>query len=275
MPLVSIITPLFHAEPFVEELARSVAAQTLTDSEWICVDDCSPDRSVERLQAAAPGRLNLRILRLPANGGPAAARNAGIRMASGRYVAFLDADDLWLADKLQRQVEFMVHHGHRFTFHDYRRMSFDGASVSALVRGPNVVDWDLLHKRRGIGCLTVMLERSAVPDDLFPERTELGERFIHEDFVAWSRMLQGGARAHRLPLDLARYRLARNSLSANKFRGIRSIWHIYRRCERIPFLRCAWYFLNYLVHASLIRAAASLPAHRRARAAARAVRPRD
>ncbi len=261
MPLVSIITPLFRAEPFVDELTRSVAAQTFTDFEWICVDDSSPDRSVERLAAAARGRLNLRILRLPANGGPAAARNAGIQTAAGRYLAFLDADDLWLPDKLQRQVEFMVHHGHRFTFHDYRRMSFDGASVGALVRGPNVVDWHLLHKRRGIGCLTVMLERSAVPDDLFPDRNELGERFIHEDFLAWSRMLQGGAKAHRLPLDLARYRLTGNSLSANKSRGALSIWHIYRVRERIPFLLCAWYFLNYLVHASLVRAATGLPAN--------------
>jgi len=253
MPLVSIITPLYRAEAFAGELARSLLAQTLSDFEWICVDDCSPDRSAERFQEAAAG-LDLKLLRLAANGGPSAARNAGLRIATGRYVAFLDADDLWLPGKLERQVDFMVRHGHRFTFHDYRRMSFDGTSVGAPVRGPDAVDWSLHHRRRGLGCLTVMVERSAVPDDLFPSAAELGEDMVAEDFLAWSRLLQQGLTAYRLPEDLARYRLAPHSRSASRVRSARSVWNIYRVHEGIPFLRCAWYFLSYVASASLIRA---------------------
>jgi len=253
MPLVSIITPLYRAEAFAGELARSLLAQTLKDFEWICVDDCSPDRTAERFEAAVAGRLDLKLARLATNGGPSAARNAGLRIARGRYVAFLDADDLWLPRKLERQVEFMARHGHRFTFHDYRRMSFNGTSVGAPVRGPDAVDWSLHHRRRGLGCLTVMLDRSVVPDDLFPSALELGEGLVAEDFLAWSRLLRHGLTAHRLPEDLARYRMAPHSRSASKLRSARSVWNIYRVHEGIPFLRCSWYFLSYVLSASLIR----------------------
>jgi glycosyltransferase involved in cell wall biosynthesis len=261
MPLVSIITPLYRAEAFAEDLAWSLRAQTMGDFEWICVDDCSPDRSAERFLAAAGG-LDLKLVRLAANGGPAAARNAGLRLASGRYVAFLDADDLWLPRKLERQVDFMDRHGYRFTFHDYRRMSFDGRSVGAPVRGPDEVDWAVHHKRRGLGCLTVMVERSMVPDDLFPSAAELGEGLVAEDFLAWSRLLRPGLTAHRLPEDLARYRLAPHSRSASRLRSARSVWNIYRVHERIPLLRCSWYFLSYVTSASLLRAS-TLPRVRR------------
>lgn len=255
-PLVSVITPLYRAEPFVAELVRCVLAQTFSNFEWICVDDCSPDRSVETLVNAAGDLSDLKVIRLSANRGPGFARNAGLRAATGQYVAFLDADDLWLPDKLRHQVEFMLKSGHRFTFHDYRKVSVDGALVGAVIRGPDIVDWKLLHRRRGIGCLTVMLERSAIPLGLFPDRQELGPSIIHEDFAAWARILADGSRAYRLPLDMARHRLMNTSYSASRLRGARSIWYIYRVRERIPFLRCVLFFLSYLLSAALIRVAA-------------------
>lgn len=253
MALVSVVTPVFRAEAFVPELVRCLQSQTFKEFEWIVVDDCSPDASVALIKAASPG-LSLKVIRMDRNSGPSAARNAGLRAATGRYVAFLDADDLWNPDKLQRQVAFMVERGHAFTFHDYRRMLPTGAGAGALVRGPDVVDWATLHKRRGLGCLTVMLERSVVPEALFPERDELGDSFIHEDFVAWSRLLKTGLKAYRLPVDLARYRVAPNSRSSSVLQGARSVWHIYRVHERIPLLRCAWFFANYLISATVIRA---------------------
>jgi glycosyltransferase involved in cell wall biosynthesis len=254
MPLVSIITPLYRAVRFVPQLVESLAAQTFRDFEWVCVDDCSPDETLAALEASLRGRLDVRLVRLPVNGGPAAARNAGLRVARGRFVAFLDADDLWLPDKLQRQVDFM-RQGHRFTFHDYRPMSEDGFRAGGIVRGPDVVDWALLHKRRGIGCLTVMLDRAVIPVPLFPERSELGEETTHEDFVAWARILEQGVLAHRLPEDLARYRIAPTSRSANTLHGAWSTWHIYRVHHRIPLLRSAWYFANYVASAALLRVA--------------------
>jgi teichuronic acid biosynthesis glycosyltransferase TuaG len=254
MPLVSVVTPVYRAAPFVGELVRCLLDQTFTDFEWICIDDCSPDDSIALIEASR-GTLDLKVLRMERNVGPSAARNAGLRVATGRYVAFLDADDLWLDEKLERQVRFMIDERHTFTFHDYRRMSADGSATGALVKGPGVVDWAMLHKRRGLGCLTVMLERTVVPEALFPERDELEEHFIHEDFVAWSRLLLGGGKALRLPADLARYRIAPSSRSASTMRGARSIWHIYRVREKIPLIRCIWYFLNYVISAGSIRVA--------------------
>jgi hypothetical protein len=140
-----------------------------------------------------------------------------------------------------------------FTFHDYRRVGSSSEGPSGLIRGPDALDWSLLHRRRGVGCLTVMLKRDAIPMPLFPERAELGEGVIHEDFVAWARMLKDGARARRLSEDLARYRVSASSFSANRLQGARSIWRIYRHTHRIPRMRAVWYFLNYVFFASWVR----------------------
>lgn len=141
MPLVSIVTPVYNAARWLPETMASVRAQTLTDWEHILVDDGSSDNSVAIIAAAAADDPRVRLLQTPCNNGPSAARNMALDAARGRFIAFLDADDLWLPEKLSQSVWWMTAHGYEFIYHDYRHISQDGCKVGRLVRGPGRVEY--------------------------------------------------------------------------------------------------------------------------------------
>lgn len=243
MPLVSIITPVYNAAPWLRETLDTVRAQTLTDWEMILVDDGSTDGSVEILEKAAAEDTRFRLLRMPRNGGPSEARNLALSAARGRFLAFLDADDLWLPEKLARSVEWMTTRGYGFIYHDYRHISHDGALVGSLVQGPEVLDLQTLHTRRGTGgCLSVVIDRDRSPGFQFPR----GKDYKHEDFIGWLHLIQHGELGHRLPADLGRYRLSANSRSSNKLKAVRDTWRIYREFSKLPRLRAFYWWIQYV-----------------------------
>jgi glycosyltransferase involved in cell wall biosynthesis len=212
MAQVSIITPVYNAARWLPDTLASVKAQTFSDWEHLLVDDGSKDDSVSIIEAAAKEDARIRLLRMPSNGGPSLARNTAIRAATGRYIAFLDADDLWLTEKLARSVEWMNANGYSFIYHDFRHLSSDGASVGPLIAAPDVLDLKTLHTRRGLGCLSVVIDRKHVGSFQFPENC----KFLHEDFCAWLSLVKSGHIGHRLAADLGRYRLSPQSRSGNK-----------------------------------------------------------
>jgi teichuronic acid biosynthesis glycosyltransferase TuaG len=242
VPLVSIITPVYNAAGWLPETIASVRAQTLSDWEHLIVDDGSNDGSVAIAEAAADADKRVRLLRTPSNAGPSAARNLALKSALGRFIAFLDADDLWLPEKLARAVECMTINQYDFIFHDYRHMSQDGAHVGALVSGPEILNFKTLHTRRGTGgCLSVVIDRSQIDGFFFPQ----SERHLHEDFLAWLNLIQNGYIGHHLPVDLGRYRLSANSRSANRLAGAKYAWRIYRELSNLTLPRAAWWWLQY------------------------------
>ena len=241
-PLVSIITPVYNATRWLPDTLASVHAQSLTNWEHILVDDGSTDGSLSLIETAGHLDSRIRLLHTERNGGPSTARNLAIAAARGRYIAFLDADDLWLPEKLARSVEWMSTHGYAFIYHDYRHLSHDGARVGALIKGPEILDLRTLHTRRGTGgCLSVVLDRKLIGDFAFPANY----RLLHEDFCAWMSLIRRGHLGHRLPADLGRYRLSKKSRSANKLNGAYNTWLIYREISRLPFLRAAIWWLQY------------------------------
>jgi teichuronic acid biosynthesis glycosyltransferase TuaG len=242
LPLVSIITPVYNAARWLPETLASVQVQSLTNWEHILVDDGSKDGSQALIEAAAREDVRIRLLRTEQNGGPSIARNLAMATARGRYIAFLDADDLWLPEKLARSVEWMSAHGYAFIYHDYRHLSHDGARVGALIKGPEVLDLKTLHTRRGTGgCLSVVLDRKLTGKVEFPVNFE----FLHEDFCAWMSLIRRGFLGHRLPADLGLYRLSPKSRSANKANGAFNVWRIYRNVSGLPLLRAAFWWLQY------------------------------
>jgi len=241
-PLASIITPVYNAETFLPETLDSVRAQTLQDWEQILVDDGSTDRSVALIEAAASRDARFRLLRTSRNQGPSAARNLAIESARGQYIAFLDADDLWLPEKLARSVQWMAEYGFDFIYHDYRHISNDGAHVGPLITAPEKLDMRTLHTRRGHGCLSVVIDRSLNPGFRFPSE---GQYIHHEDFCAWLSLIRQGHIGHRLPADLGRYRLSNSSRSANKLVGAIDTWKIYRRISELPLLQAASWWTQY------------------------------
>jgi hypothetical protein len=242
MTLVSIITPVYNAVHWLPETFATVRAQTLSDWEHILVDDASTDGSAAMMQAAAALDARFRMLSMPCNAGPAAARNLALAEARGRFIAFLDADDLWHPDKLSCAVGWMITHEYGFIYHDYRQISHEGSLVGELISGPEELNLRTLHTRRGTGgCLSVVIDRERIPEFRFPDECV----YLHEDFCAWLSLIQQGYVGHRLAADLGRYRLSSQSRSANKLIAAAQSWKIYREASKLPPTRAALWWMQY------------------------------
>ncbi|MBS1802390.1 MAG: glycosyltransferase family 2 protein [Acidobacteria bacterium] len=242
MPLVSIITPVYNAARWLPETLASVHGQIFTNWEHLLIDDGSEDSSIAVIKAASLRDARIRLLHTPKNGGPAAARNVGIDGARGRFVAFLDADDLWRPEKLACTIPWMIANRHAFIYHDYRHMSHDGTRTGRLVHGPNHLTRRTLHTRRGYGgCMSMVIDRQYIPTLHFPEV----EPHHAEDFCLWSQLISDGHIGHRLPVDLGRYRLSPKSRSSNKLGSALNAWYIYRNFSKLPLTRCAFWWAQY------------------------------
>jgi teichuronic acid biosynthesis glycosyltransferase TuaG len=243
--LVSVIMPAYNCQAFLKESVLSVIAQTYTDWELLIVDDASRDQTLTTARDLALHDRRIRVIHLDKNIGVANARNAGLDAANGRYIAFLDSDDLWLPEKLETQIEFMQSSATSFSFTQYRRFASNGM-LSKPIAVPDRVTYEHLLKGNVIGCLTVVLDRTKVPDASMP-------RIRHEDYVTWLRILRSGVVARGISKDLARYRVASESVSANKKKAAGWTWNIYRNIEGLSLAKSAWCFLNYFLHAIYVR----------------------
>lgn len=245
--IVSVVMPAFDAAATIAESMTSVLMQTHHAVELLVIDDRSRDATWDIVQAAAAEDARIVPIRMPANGGVAAARNAGLEAAQGAYIAFLDSDDLWREDKLERQLAHMRAGGARVCYTAYRRFGDDGETLS-LVRPPSRVDYRAMLKSNRIGNLTGIYER-ALGDLRF-------RKVGHEDYVFWLQVVRAAGYAERVPSDapLADYRVRGGSLSSNKARAARWQWAIYREIEGLGRARAAWYFAHYAAHALAKRA---------------------
>ena len=236
--LVSIITPAYKAARFVAATIESVIAQDYQCWEMIIADDRSPDDTADIVARYGAADPRVRLVRLQTNGGAAMARNAALEVARGRYLAFLDSDDLWMPGKLRTQLDFMDRARAAFSFTSFRRISQDGGRTGRLVPVPAQLDYAGLLKNTAITTSTVILDRS-VTGSVRMTRT------YYDDFVLWLGLLKRGIVAHGLPVDLLRYRVVERSVSRNKANSARQVWRTYRDIEQLDTLSCAWCFANY------------------------------
>ena len=245
-PIVSVITPVYNSSKFIPRLLECVANQESIFCEHILVDDCSQDNSHELLSWAASKNPYITVIQLSKNSGPIVARNEAIKHATGKYLAFLDADDYWMPNKLATQVKFMEENAAALSFSDYRFISEDGTLVGDRISGLNKIGWSLHHMTRYLGCLTMMLDRERVPNFQFPN---INPAYRAEDFLAWSYIIQKTGPALRCPHDLARYAQVSNSRSSLGLRAAISVWQLYRNIEKIPLIKAATYFILYALFA--------------------------
>ncbi|MGN4126678.1 glycosyltransferase family 2 protein [Lysinibacillus sphaericus] len=237
-PLVSIIMPSFNSSRFIAETIDSVINQTYTHFELIIVDDCSKDNSWAMVNALIKNDERIKIYLLEKNGGAAAARNYGIQAANGKYVAFLDSDDLWDQNKLEAQVKFMESNNYVFTFTNYRMIDENGYSLNKIVDCPNIINYNNLLKNTTIGCLTVMLNIEQLGKPVMPNLQP-------EDTALWLKILRKNINAYCLQEVLASYRIVGNSASSNKLKVAKKMWIVYRKSENINRLKAFWYFVHY------------------------------
>ena len=240
--VVSIITPVFNGAGVIWQAIESVQAQTFKDWEMIIVDDCSTDDTTEVVKRYATSDSRIRLICQMENGGPARARNAALRAAEGRYIAFLDSDDLWLPRKLELQLAFMAKKGAAISYTSYRRFTDDSEKPGHVISLSNSFDYRGLLKNTGIACLTVMVDRKLIGPVEMP-------LVRHEDYALWLGLLKRGFVAHGLQLDLARYRVSQSSVSGNKFKSASWVWNIYRNVEKLSFPYAVWCLFNYGLNA--------------------------
>lgn len=248
MPLVSVITPAFKAARFIGETIGSVQAQSLEDWEMMIADDCSPDDTCEVVAGFASKDPRIKLIRQDANQGPAAARNAALAQATGRYIAFLDSDDLWLPEKLEKQVDFMAQKDCAISYTCYRRLSEDSRTLGHLIRPPASQTYREALKNAAIPNLTSMVDTEKTG----PIRiNEAGYRA--HDYILWLSLLRQGHTAHCLEEDLARYRSVVGSISSSHSRSAYWVWRIYRDIEKLSLPYAAWCLVHYAGHALLKR----------------------
>ncbi len=244
--LISIVVPVYNAERFIRETMDTVLAQTYPHWELLLVEDGSSDKTVavieQYIEEKKEGRI--RLIRQPSNMGAAAARNRGVREAQGRYIAYLDADDLWTPQKLEHQLCFMQEGDIAFAFTGYEFADERGDGTGKVVRVPQRLTYRQALSNTTIFTTTVMFDRTKFEEELL-QMPDIKS----EDTALWWKVLRNGYTAYGLDENLAKYRRAGKSLSSNKLEALRRIWKLYRIAEGMSIPSSAWHFCFWAVRA--------------------------
>ncbi len=268
---VSIIVPVYNAAPYIAKAIAMVMGQTYPDFELLLVNDCSLDDSADIVRKAladngfvrrtetgqdrqsveeyadASGR-RAALIGKEKNEGAAAARNTGLDAAKGRYIAFLDADDVWHEKKLAKELRFMKDKQAGFVFTAYEFGDEEANPTGKVVHVPEELTYRRALSRTVIFTTTVLLDRDKIPADLMRM-----PRVASEDTATWWQILRAGYTAYGLDETLAVYRRPAKSLSSNKFTAVRRIWNLYRRQEKLSVAASARYFVLWAYRATVRR----------------------
>lgn len=240
--MVSIIVPVYNAEKYIVETIEHVRAQTYENWELLLVADGCGDGSAQviREYQRSRGDSRLRLFVQEKNMGAARTRNRGLLEARGRYIAYVDADDLWMPEKLERQLQFMKEKQAAFVFTGYEFADEQGAGTGKVVHVPPLLTYREALKNTTIFTSTVMFDTWKIP------REKLEMPVIKsEDTALWWKVLREGFAAHGLDQNLVLYRRSGQSLSSNKLEAVRRIWNLYRQAEglSVPYSMynfCFW-----------------------------------
>ncbi len=244
MPDISIVMPIYNGEEYIFKSIESIIIQTYFNWELIIVDDCSSDNSRLILNSFAETDSRIKLYINSSNMGPAYSRNLAIEKASGKYVAFLDSDDIWMPSKLEKQFTFMENNKYLFSYTQYAIID-ENDNFIKLFKPRNSVNYNAILKTCDIGCSTVMYNAG-----------KLGKHYMEnikrgQDYTLWLKLLKITKTANCICEDLTKYRIRANSLSRNKFKKARGQWFIYRAIEKLSFGSSIWYFCQYAVYGFL------------------------
>lgn len=240
-PIVSVIMPAYNAARYIGDAIRSVLAQTVPELELIIIDDCSRDdtRRIVREWMVRDGRI--RLLENQRNQGTAFCRNRGLEDFRGRYAAFLDADDAWRPEKLEKQLALAEKEGAALVYSSYALVDEWGEKRRGSFIVPKTADVSTLLKNNVIGCSTVLLSGETARNARF------SAEYYHEDYALWLALLRDGRRAVGVEEVLVDYRLHPGSRAYNKLASARNRWQIYRSLMNLSRPRSAYYLTRYAV----------------------------
>lgn len=244
--MITIITPAYNAENYLCETIESVLKQSYEDWELIIVDDCSTDYTNVIAKGYADKDPRIRVIKAPKNGGVAAARNIGLENATGEYIAFVDSDDLWKPDKLEKQLTFMKEKGCVLSYTDFQKFNTEDGSLGKVMRCPKKMRPKDILKNTAIGCLTVMVDKKQAGEFRMPPLNHT------EDNCTWYHILKNtNQTAYNLGEVLSLYRDGNASMTKNKGKSAKQQWDTYRCYFKFSRIKSAYYFTWYAINAVL------------------------
>ncbi|MBE8232626.1 MAG: glycosyltransferase family 2 protein [Endozoicomonadaceae bacterium] len=234
--LVSIVMPSFNSEKTIAQAISSVLSQTYSNWELIIVDDCSTDDSIGVIKNFISNEPKINLIVNRENSGAGFSRNVAIKFAKGKYIAFLDADDLWYLEKLEKQIKFMQRNDYAFTYTQYQK--FDANGDGGVVIPPITVTYKQLLYSNVIGCLTAVYDSD-----------KLGKRYMplirkRQDMGLWLEILKDIPKAYCLTENLAKYRID-TGMTQNKFSVLGYQWRFYREVVGLGILKAIFTFVIY------------------------------
>ena len=242
-PLVSVVMPCYNAEKYIRKSIDSVINQSFSNWELIIVNDGSKDNSLSIIQDYASKNSRVKYIDCPVpSGSPAEPRNIGIREAKGRYIAFLDSDDIWTPDKLESQLILFASGDYIIVYCDYESITETGERMNRKVKEPESCNFRLLQKYNCIGCSEAMLDTAKIGK---PQFKKIG----HEDYLFWLEIMKNGGVAINTNKVQLLYRERNSSVSSNKFQAAKWAWDIYRKELKFPLFKASFCFTCYLLKA--------------------------
>lgn len=244
--MVSIVVPVYHAEKYMEETMDSVLAQSYTDWELLLVVDGKQDPTIPVIEAYIEKKQEkrIRLLIQDNNKGAALARNRGVKESKGRYIAYLDADDLWKPRKLERELRFMQEADAAFVFTGYEFADEKAVGTGKVVRVPQRLTYKEALKNTTIFTSTVLFDTEKISKDALEM-----PNMRSEDTALWWKVLRSGYDAYGLDENLVYYRRPAKSLSSNKLVAIKRVWNLYRKAEKLSVPYSCYNFCFWAVKA--------------------------
>lgn len=230
-PKVSVIVPMYNAISTLQETVESVQAQTYINWELILVDDCSLDDTKALAEILAKEDDRIKVYQMPQNGGPGAATRIGFRKSVGSLVAFIDADDLWPPEKLEKQIKFMVDHNYEFTCTDYQWVNESGKPLGKVIKCKTEADYRTVLHMCPVGSSTVVITAEKMKRIVIPVIRK------NNDYALWLQILRDGGKVYGIHEILMDYRIMPASNSFDKRKMIKYFWKIYRGQEGFSRVR--------------------------------------
>lgn len=237
-PLVSIIMPAYNSEMHISESIKSVMQQTYKNWELLITDDRSTDNTQQIVNTFAETDHRIKLFINERNGGAGVARNNSIKQANGRFIAFLDSDDLWQPTKLEKQISFMLKNGYAFTYTAYQKFSQN--NLLGVVNPPNYTTYSSLLSSNVIGCLTAVYDAGLLGKNYMPLIRK------RQDMGLWLEILKNTEKAFCLNEVLSLYRID-SGMTQNKFKILKWQWRFYRDVVNLNFLSACYYFILYSI----------------------------
>ena len=240
---VSVIMPAYNSEKYISAAIESVTKQTHENWELIVINDASPDNSAEIAQKYAEKDLRIRVINQKSNGGVSRARNLGIESAKGDFIAFLDSDDVWVSEKLEKQLKLLDENNAQIAYSSYDFIDENGKSIKKPFFVSKETDYKKMLGKNEFGCSTVLLKADLLKEHKF------STEFYHEDYLLWLTLLKLPVKALGVTDVLTHYRVVETSRSFDKKNAAKHRWEIYRKALKLSLFESTVAFLKYAVTA--------------------------